>query len=529
MIREIGYYSGMMLGVYRLLRHAPVADPLQALCEQMAARESRFLALARSVVFGNPGNPYHEMFRAAGCGFGDLAGSVAQNGLEATLERLLAAGVYLTHDEFKGKTPIVRAGKEIPATAASFLNPLVSGHFETRSSGSRSPGTPARQSTELKLYRTAYTWLETRVLGLDGRARAQLYPVLPSSIGLSQGLALGRTGQRVEKWFSPRGSLQESGHYRATTHLLVQFARALGAPLPLPEYLPDNNFVPVAQWLAREKQRGRNCSVASFVSPALRVTTAARQANLDISGTVFVVGGEALTDAKRAGIEAAGCEVYPRYIINEVGRIGCACRQMRSGNSVHLFRDGVAVVSRRRRAPLAEVEVNSLLFTTLLPFATRLLINAEMDDAGIVEPATCGCEYSALGMNVRIRDILSYGKLTGQGVTLMGSDALEVLEVALPARFGGCAGDYQLVEDDGPHQTELTLRVSPRVGAVSATDVRAFFLAEIRHYYGGSLAARLWKHAEGFHVAIQEPCATVTGKVLPLHLLRSKRKDTNAA
>jgi hypothetical protein len=520
-IEEIRYYSGMFRGIYRYQRQPAAADPLAALREQMAAREARFLDCARRIVFANPANPYHTLFRLAQCDYADLAAEVQRHGLEPTLERLLSAGVYLTHDEFKGKAPIVRAGLEIPSMPRAYLNPLARGEMESRSSGSRGPATPSRHSTESQHYRMAYSELETRDLGLDAGERGLVYPVLPSAIGLNQSLRLGHAGQPVRKWFAPQGRMSDSGHYRAMTNVLVRYGRALGVPLPLPEALPEDDFAPVARWLAEEKRRGRRASITGFVSPAVRVATAARETGLDIGGTVIIVGGEALTDAKRAVIEAAGCTVYPTYVIHEVGRIGCACSRMRSGNRVHLFSDGVAVISRRRLAPLSDVEVNSLLFTTLLPFGTYFLINAEMDDAGVVEPIDCDCEYAKLGMNVQISDIFSYGKLTGQGVTLMGSDVLRVLEVALPARFGGVAGDFQLVEVDGARQAGLTLRVSPRVGAAAPDAVRDFFLDEIRRFYGGALAARLWKHSQALRVVVEEPLATHSGKVLPLHILGS--------
>ena len=528
MIQELLYYSRMTVGIREYLRSPLGPDPVAALRLQIERRQERFLDLARRIVFSNPRHPYCEMFRLAGCTWQDLADEVTRQGLEASLEKLLAAGVYLTHDEFKGKVPLVRSGREIAATHASFLNPLVSGLIEARSGGSRSPGTPARQSTALAVYRTAYSCLEARELGLERRQRGLVYPVLPSSIGISTSLRLSRLNQSPARWFAPQGKLRNSGHYRVMTQALVRFGRALGAPLPLPESLPFNDFMPVARWLAAEKQSGKACAIQCVVSAALRVAAAARQAGLDISGTLFTVGGEALTDAKRAGIEAAGCQVFPRYIINEVGHVGYSCRQMRTGNRVHVFLDAMAVIGRRRVAPLADVTVDSLLFTTLLPFATRFLINAEMDDAGVLEPAACQCEYSALGMNLAVRDIFSYGKLTGQGVTLMGSDALRVLEVALPARFGGNAGDYQLVEVDGARQTELVLRVSPRVGARSTAAIRDCFLAEIQHCYGGSLAARLWRHTAGLQVVIEEPDATLGGKVLTLHTTCSAHGNHHA-
>jgi hypothetical protein len=195
---------------------------------------------------------------------------------------------------------------------------------------------------------------------------------------------------------------------------------------------------------------------------------------------------------------------------------------MRTGNSVHVHRDSVAIIGRRRRAPLSPVEVNSLLFTTLLPFASRFLINAEMEDAGVLEPVACDCEYARAGMNLRIRDIYSYGKLTGQGITLMGGDMVRILETALPQRFGGAPGDYQLVEYDGARQAQVELRISPRVSAAPPAEVRDFLLHEIRDCYGGALASRVWTHSGGLQAVAAEPFTTGSGKVLPLHLLGAK-------
>jgi hypothetical protein len=201
---------------------------------------------------------------------------------------------------------------------------------------------------------------------------------------------------------------------------------------------------------------------------------------------------------------------------------------MKTGNCVHLFHDGLAVISHHRRAPLSDTEVNSLLFTPLLPFAPFVLINAEMDDSGVIEPAHCDCSFSRFGFTQQVRDISSFGKLTGQGMTLIGTDLLRILEETLPARLGGAAGDYQLVEHEGSSQTQLTLRVSPRVRVSSAEKVRGCFLNELRKCYGGALAARTWSHAEGVDVVIAEPFSTPTGKVLPLHLLASGVERSHA-
>jgi hypothetical protein len=529
MIQEIAYYSRMMLGIRQLLRQPVQADPMAALRWNLEHREEHFLDLARRIVFSNPRHPYHEMFRMAGCSAEDLAAEVGSNGLEGALEKLYAAGVYLTHDEFKGKTPLIRGGREIPCGPQALLNPLVRGGMVSSSSGSRSRGTKTAKSPEYQAYREVHYHLLRREFELADRTAVQVCPILPSATGLGYNLRCIRAGQKPAKWFAQSGHWRDEGHYRLVTHCIVRSARLMGAPLPLPEYLPENDFSPVARWIAERKRERLPCVMVGFVSPAVRVASAARDAGLDITGTLFLVGGEALTDAKRAAIEAAGCEVYPRYVVSEVGSIGNACRRMRTGNSVHVRRDAVAVISRRRRAPLSETEVNSLMFTNLLPFASRFLINAEMDDAGTLEPVACDCEFARIGMNLGIKDIFSYGKLTGQGITLMGGDVLRILENALPQRFGGAPGDYQLVEYDGARQAQLELRISPRAAAGPPAAVRDFLLSEIRGCYGGTLASRLWTHSGGFEAVVAEPFATRSGKVLALHLLGAKGESGRAA
>jgi phenylacetate-coenzyme A ligase PaaK-like adenylate-forming protein len=181
----------------------------------------------------------------------------------------------------------------------------------------------------------------------------------------------------------------------------------------------------------------------------------------------------------------------------------------------------VGVISYRRRAPLTDVEVDSLLFTTLLEHAAYVLINVEMDDCGIIEDAACDCTYSAMGFGRRIRDIASYGKLTGIGVTLVGTDVIRVLEEVLPARFGGCATDYQLVEQDDEVQARLELRVSRRLKPASLDEVKDCFLRELRQFEGGAGASRIWRDTGAIQVVHENPIMTQRGKVLALHLMGS--------
>jgi phenylacetate-coenzyme A ligase PaaK-like adenylate-forming protein len=276
------------------------------------------------------------------------------------------------------------------------------------------------------------------------------------------------------------------------------------------------------------RRQGKLSAVGCFTSPAVRIASAALDNGLDIRDTLFLVSGEALTGAKREVIESAGCQVLSRYHIAEVGPVGYGCHSMNTGNCVHLFSDSVAAINYRQLAPLSEVEVNSLQFTTLLPASAKILINADMDDVGNIESVDCDCLWSKSGFKKKISNIHSVGKLTGYGMSLVGTEIVKILEERLPAQFGGSPADYQLVEE-GETETRLILRVSPRVRNCSTAELRDFFLKEIQACYAGRLASRVWRHADALTVTRAEPLVTPSGKVLPLQLMRSSPDNPHAA
>jgi hypothetical protein len=523
---KINYFSSLVFTVHRLLRTPPHSDPEGFIRRQLANRKKSFLELMRQVVFSNPANPYHQMFRLAGCRHEDLAEAVNRDGIESTLALLHRQGVYLAHDEFKGKKPIVRSNRQIPSEETSFRNPLVKRGLVGSSGGSRSRGTPTRWSIPALLHREAHQALAIREFALGDRCRVRLTPVLPAAAFTASFSSYSRLGCPVARWFSPVAASFDSTHYRWATHFLVILGRLHGERVPFPVCLPPNDYSPVASWIAQRRQEGILCSVDSHASPAVRVAAAAAEKGLDIRDTQFLIGGETLTDAKRRVIEGAGAQVFPRYPISEIGLIGSACRKMTRGNCVHVFADAVAVISYPRPAPLSGVEVESLLFTTLLPYGPYVLINAEMDDSGILDKASCDCTFSAVGLTQQIRDINSYGKLTGHGVTLVGTDVVRILEEVLPSQFGGCATDYQLVERDADNQACLTLRVSRRVPLPSPDRIRECFLRWLPGVHGGQIASWLWRDAAAVEVVHEEPITTPRGKVLPLYLLSCERPRT---
>jgi len=517
---EVLRYGRMSGAILKLARTPAIADYAESIRHNFENREANFLAVVRDSICAYPSNPYRRMLQLAQCEYEDLEREVRRKGLESALTALLDAGVYLTQDEAKGRKPIVRSGELIPSGESSFLNPAATG-IQAQSSGSSGRHTRIAHSVSAQLHWERYLALMADDLELHHRAFIALLPILPSLTGLTLA-ARGRwIGWHPERWYAV-GTILDSGHYRAATKAMVLACRLGGARSPFPEYLPAGDFTRVAEYIARRRNEGVPCYIGGFLSPAVRVAWVAMERGLDIAGTIFSVGGEALTPAKRAIMESVGGRVYPFYATVDVGPVGYSCSRMHEGNCVHLFEDSLAVVSRARLAPLSETVVNSLLFTTLGAHSPRIVINAELDDSGVIEPARCDCIYSRLGLTRQIRDIASFGKVTGQGITLAGTDVVRILEEALPRRLGGGPGDYQIVESEGTNQTVLMLRVSPRTGMSDIARVRDCFLEEITRNEGGSLAARIFRHAEAVQVLIAEPLTTQTGKVLPLHLLGSE-------
>lgn len=523
---KLDYYRRMIRGMRALLKTPPHRDAEAVVGYQLAHREEIWLDLVGRVIFSDPGHPYHQMFRLAGCTHEDLKAAVERDGLEPTLAALHKAGVYLSHDEFKGKTPIVRSNRVIESKTDSFRNPLVKGGIESTSGGSRSAGTRISRAVPSRLYGETHRWLRWRELGVEDREFVSVKPVLPAADGLMGCVTASRLNLRLGPWFSTMTASLDASHYRFATNCLVTLARAYGQRIPYPRCLPANDFSPVSAWIAQRRRQGVPCVVSAHPSPSARVGAAASEKGHDIRDTVFLAGGEALTEARRRAVESAGARIFPSYPISEIGGIGSACSRMTTGNSVHIYEDSVAVISYRRTAPLSDVEVDSLLFTTLLEHGPCVVINVEMDDCGIIEPADCDCSYSRLGLRRRIRDIASFGKLTGIGVTLMGTDVIRVLEEVLPARFGGGVTDYQLVERDGEVQAKLELRVSRRVNLTSLEEVKDCFLRELRKFEGGAGASRIWRDTAALEVVHDDPLVTLRGKVLSLHLMGSGKAKT---
>ena len=228
-------------------------------------------------------------------------------------------------------------------------------------------------------------------------------------------------------------------------------ARLYGVKVPRPEPLRMDEVSKVARWAQETLATRGPCVVKCSPSMALRVSVAARQAGIDLTGVTFFGGGEPLTEAKKAGIAATGARAFAKYHMSEAGMIGAACMRPHGPNDQHIMKGELAVIQAPRE--VGDRVIDALLLSNLLRTSPRILLNVEIDDYGVMEERRCGCPLDELGLHTHIRDVRSFKKLTAEGMTLVGSEMEQVLEYDLPARFGGSALDYQLVVLDSPPVT----------------------------------------------------------------------------
>lgn len=512
---EAQHYMATAAGIAKF-QLAPIdRDGVETIRRQRAQRSTHFLTLAEYAL-GTPGHIYQRLFAWAGCEFGDLRAQVGRDGLEGTLRRLLAAGLYVSNSEFRGRKEIVRGGKHFPVEAGGFRNPGGRGQVRTRTSGSS--GKPFQVEKGLAMLRhvAAYYGVNIAEFGLAERECVLLGSVLPSSWPLMYLERYRRGGAPVAKWFAPAVEGSKALAYKAVTRYICAQSYAIGRGMPFPEYLGPEGFLPVARYVAAAKRR-RPVHLRSSVSFGARVAQAALEAGLDIAGTIFCVSGEPLTEGKRRVIEATGSTVIAQYHATELSAIGFGCQAMHDGNRVHLIDDANCLFTAGEdgtgRGPL--------FATTAAPFPPNILINLELDDTVTLLPSRCGCQFEAAGFTTEVRDIFSYSKVTGQGMMVQSMDLMALLEERMPGRFGGIAGDYQLSEEEAGSQTQMVLRVSPRTGAQDIDALREHFFAELRTMYGGHLSSRVWSFTDGFSIRLEEPIATATGKVPSIRLIGS--------
>jgi hypothetical protein len=522
---DIRMYARFAWGLRGFLRHTITLEEAKAIVRQrLAEREANFLRLVEMGIFGYPRSPYLPLLKLAQVELGDIQNMVRDKGLEDTLRALREAGVYVTFEEFKGREPLVRHGHIIPVQARDFDNPYLSHYYQAETGGTTGARTRVSMDLDRLAAQAPLLMLVYNAHGVLDPPTAIWYGILPGGAGIPLILLSSRFGHLPRKWFAPITSreLSLSRKYALATQCIVVMGRLSGVPIPWPEPVKLNQAAVVARWMAETLGAHGECLMRTHVSMALRVSIAAQEEGLDLTGATFMGGGEPPTPAKVRGITRSGARWVPTYFFVEVGAIGLGCARPADGNDLHFLKDSLALIQYPRQVLGSEITVDAFCLTTLLPTASKLLLNVESDDYGAIENRSCGCPLESYGFTQHLRHVRSFRKLTGEGVTLVGSEMVRILEEVLPARFDGSPLDFQLVEEeDDEGFTRLSLLVSPKVEIADESEVIEVVMETLgRSSVAADLARAIWSQAGTLRVKRIEPIPSARGKLLPLHMKR---------
>lgn len=522
MTSELPRLAAYLRGLRGFLRRPVSAEGSRRLLRAgLEAREANLLRFLDTCVFDRPGSPYAALLQHAGIERGDAATLVATEGTEGALGRLYDEGVYLSVGEFKGLEPIRRGSLELHTHHEDFDNPLLRAGYSGESGGSR--GAPRRVMVDFEhlLHECAYQVLFMDAFALWERPFALWRPVPPARSGLQNALRSFKVGRPAERWFSQTPLSLAPALVRDTllTWLTVAVSRSAGHRLPVPAHVPLAEAETVARWLAGKVDAGTAAHLDTVASSAVRVSIAARDAGLDLSGTLIRVGGEPFTRAKADLIESSGATAVAHYAMAETGRIGAACADASELDDVHLLTDRLALIS-----PAAGSDAGGrtkVVLTTLLPVCPKVMLNVETGDSAVVVEHDCDCPAGEIGFRTHLHTIRGDEKLTIEGMGFVGADVLLLMDELLPRRFGGAPTDYQLVDREQDGLQRVDVIVDPSVGPVDERELVEVVLETL----GSGLAYRrmvvdLWRQADAVSVVRRAPHTTRAAKIQPLHVIR---------
>jgi len=491
-----------------------------ALAKRLERRQAAFLERIRLDILPHPSNPYAQLLRHAGCTFGDIQNETHQHGIEATLQKLLQAGVYLTVDEFKGRCPARRGNLEIPVQPHMLQSPRASGHLPGQSGGTRSRGTPVM--TDFAFIRACAANAAVMLGARDGLNWRKSVWESPGAGLRFRAVKLAGFGVPPAANFSliDPSSGDIPPYYMWNLRLISWISRMAGRPLPWPIYAPVSDPSSLAAWLQDVHRSGEIPYVQTFPGSAVMLARWAVENGYDISGTWMTISGEPITDARVATIEAAGCHVIARYGTMEAGAIGYSCANRQHADDLHLLTDMHAMIHAAEAGQAIGLPAKALMMTSLHPRSPFTMLNLSMGDQAEMGERNCGCALEAAGWSRHIWNIRSFEKLNSGSVTFIGTEIIPVLEEVLPARFGGTPTDYQLAEiEQADGEPIVELIVHPRLGKLDESAIAEQFMESLGQ---GSPAVNIafdrWRDAGTLRVVRREPRMTKAGKINYLHV-----------
>ena len=511
-------------GLRRLLREPVTLDEARAvITDEVQRRPERFLEALDQLVWPHPDQPAHRLLDAAGLEREDVARLVDELGLVGALGRLRDLGVYVTHEEYHGRTEVRRGSATFSCGPADFFNSVVPGDYMAATSGTSGRGTPMELSFAWQRRQGRQRPVQLEMAGVRGRPAAVWLPVFPSAAGFGAVMKNAVGGSRPERWFSqiPTDLGGITGHKQVANRYLPVLNALSRTGLPSPEHVPTDDPEPVVRWMQEALGRAGGAILTGYASSLTAAARWALDRGIDCTGVAAFPASEPVTEGKKELMRAAGMAVHPMYAFTPEGTVGLQCPDC-VGEEYHVWDQDVAVVTRRR--PRGDgTDVDALLWTSLAVEAPRVLLNVENDDYGTVRTdVDCSCPLADLGLRTVVADIRGMSKVVSAGISLDGELFDHLAEVLLPGRLGGRAGDYQFVEQEAPSgATVVGLRIHPRVGAIEEAQAEVVLEEALAASDNGALASAVWASQGGLLIDRAEPLVTAAGKILSFDRLRS--------
>ncbi len=515
MFSQISGLARLSFRVPGLLKKLVTPEEAQRSIEEgMKIRSERFLAHIERNVYQNPISAHRKLLDAAGCEFADVKQLVSREGIEEALRILADSGVYVSFEEYKGRQPAVRGSQSLQLTGEGFRNPRNTDHLTSTSGGSR--GRPVRIGIDVNnISQMTPYWVV--FFAENGCLGSPLILWTPGHAGVvARQLSCAKGGQRMTHWFvAERMTRLRNRWYAAAVHSVVGKI----AGFPPPEYVPYNQPERILDRLAPLLAAGQTPCMNTAPSAAVKLSVAAQTRAISLSGLTFLLGAEPLTPARRVLIEESGAKAVMLYGSTEAPWVGGQCQNPEYADEIHVLSDRYAIIPARRAKPAPAAGAETLLITSLLPTSSTILLNTDIGDRAFLYTRDCGCLYARLGSRLCLHTIRSSDKVTSYGVTFQVADFYKVVEEVLPHRFGGGAGDYQLVEteNEGGFQ-HYTILVNPELPGIDETTLRSAFLTEtakLRNAYG--MMVLLWEKENAVSVRRGQPIASPRGKVFPFY------------
>ena len=248
----------------------------------------------------------------------------------------------------------------------------------------------------------------------------------------------------------------------------------------------------------------------------MRLAEAAGAAQLDLDGVTLMLLGEPVTAARVEAVRRAGAVVWMLYGTIETGSVGQGCLRPQAPDEVHVFEDLHALVQPGADGAAAGLPAAALLVTSLRPHSRLVIVNASLGDQAVLTRRDCGCPLQAVGWRTHMAEINSFEKLTGMGMTFAAAAVTPVLEQLLPARFGGLATDYHLIEEESAGGgVRLRLVVHPRLGPLDDAEVIDALLAGLAQVSPTRrLMTLVWRSGGIVHVHRSPPLAAPSGQIM---------------